>query len=533
MADTILRRMSTWAAALTLDQVPPGIREHAINQVLSTFGALYAGWDSDLGPSLDRAYPLLPGTARVVPTGASAPASHAAMKMAAWSMILDYDDVMLGGHTGHCSVLAPFSIASAGGFSGADVLLAQIVANEIAARINMVCAGGATRGQMATHLHLLGAAAARAKMERLDQDLFAEALGLALSYPSKALYPSFLGSDAKALCAALGVREGMESVDLARQGLRAAASILEGKHGFFAANSRAPAYDFLDGLGQRWHTGTNSYKIYPVCGYLCSAVDAVLQLLQDAPVQVGDIAEVTVWGSVFTVGMDAHSAPYLNGPESRISTLTFSTPFVIASTLLAGEFTPEQLRRCWIADPRVWALAARIRSRHDPVMTRRALTADIPVGAALRRMAKWKAAAFGWNIAGAAFGKHTRWRSGSTYRTLAALAWRAGEQGPFDFSCSTKPLSARVDIRMNNGTRRVAEREIPIGFAGAALAPGELSVRERMRMKFIAAARNAIGNEEAVSLASMTESLEALTAPEMNRWFETALVPSKRLASNA
>ena len=81
--------------------------------------------------------------------------------------------------------------------------MAQIVANEIAARINMVCAVGSTRGQMATHLHLIAAAAARARLEGLDETQFAAALAFALSYPGQALYPAFLGSDAKVLCAAL------------------------------------------------------------------------------------------------------------------------------------------------------------------------------------------------------------------------------------------------------------------------------------------------------------------------------------------
>src|SRR5207237_7914279 len=104
-----------------------------------------------------------------------------------WSTVLDFDDVMLGGHTGHSSVLVPLAIGSTGGRSGAELILAQIVANEVAARINMVCAVGSTRSQMATHLHLVGAAAARAKLERLDEDSFTAALGFALSYPAAAL----------------------------------------------------------------------------------------------------------------------------------------------------------------------------------------------------------------------------------------------------------------------------------------------------------------------------------------------------------
>src|ERR1700682_4946029 len=70
-----------------------------------------------------------PGPARILPPGFAAPVTHAALLMASWSMVLDFDDVMLGGHTGHSSVLVPLAVGSAGGVSGAELILAQIVAN--------------------------------------------------------------------------------------------------------------------------------------------------------------------------------------------------------------------------------------------------------------------------------------------------------------------------------------------------------------------------------------------------------------------
>src|SRR6185436_11726371 len=190
---TALLELASWASALKLAYVPRRVREQAVNQLLSMLAAVYSGYDSDLGAPIERAFAShTSGAARIFPTRVDAPPSHAAMVMASWSMVLDYDDVMLGGHAGHSSVLVPLSMAS--GHSGSMLLLAQIVANEIAARINMVCALGSTRGQMATHLHLIAAAAAKAKLERLDAEEFAAALGFALSYPSQALYPAFLGS---------------------------------------------------------------------------------------------------------------------------------------------------------------------------------------------------------------------------------------------------------------------------------------------------------------------------------------------------
>lgn len=527
MKDSALGHLARWASGLRLEQVPVRVREQAINQVLSTLAAVYSGWDSDLGQPLERAFPSPPsGPARILPTGIAAPAAHAAMLMASWSMVLDFDDVMLGGHTGHSSVLVPFAMASAGGRSGADLVLAQIVANEIAARINMVCAVGSTRGQMATHLHLLGASSARAKLENLDEGKFAEALSFALSYPAQALFPAFLGSDAKALCAGLPVRVGMESVDAVHSGLSAGADLLDDPRGFFATRSRVPVREFLGGLGERWHTETNSFKIYPVCGYLCSALDATLDLVQHHDISPDDVVSVDVWASLFTVAMDAHSAPYLDGPRSCISTLTFSTPFTVASAILAREFSPAQLKRHWIEDPKVWELAARVRSRHDVSLTLKSLKADIPIGAALRRTSRWQAAAFGWSLAATAFGRFGRWRQPATLHLVAGLTAAAGDNRALDFRSSTKPMGARVAIRMSDGRVLSRSVSIPRGFAGARPSEnGGQTVRELMREKFAASAGSVIGAERAAEAARLIEDLESLSPTGVERLFDLACFP--------
>jgi 2-methylcitrate dehydratase PrpD len=531
MGESALRQLARWATRLRLEQIPARVRQQAINQVLSTLAAVYSGWDSDLGPPIARAFPPpAPGPARILPTGVAAPVTHAALLMASWSMVLDFDDVMLGGHTGHSSVLVPLAIGSAGGRSGAELVVAQIVANELAARINMVCAAGSTRGQMATHIHLLGAAAARAKLEALDEDSFTAALSFALAYPAQALYPAFLGSDAKALCAGLPVRVGMEAVDAVRAGLASDVDSLNDPRGFFATRSRAPVREFLGGLGERWHTETNSFKIYPVCGYLCSALDATLDLVMRHHVSPTEVSSVDVWASLFTIGMDNHSAPYLDGPRSRISTLTFSTPFTVASAILARKFSPAQLKRTWIENPKVWELAAKVRSRHDIRLTLEAMTADIPIGAALRYIRRWQAAAFGLSAAATVFGGLGRWRHPATLRLVAGLTAAAGNRSPLDLTKSTKPMGARVEIRLLDGRRLSRSVSIPQAFAGYESSKGDgRSVRDLMREKFVTSASGVIGQEQAARTAALIEDLESLSPAGVTHLLDMAChaVPSQ------
>jgi len=521
--ELVLHTLGRWASGLRLQDVPVPVRQQAIRQVLSTLAAVYSGWDSDLGPSLLLAYPSPgAGSATVVPCGESSSPIHAAMLMASWSMVLDYDDVMLGGHTGHSSVLVPLALASVGNKSGSDILLAQIVANEIAARINMVCALGKTRGQMATHLHLIAAAAAKAKLEGLGAEEFSAALALAISYPAQSLYPAFLGSDAKALCAALGIRAGMEAVDAVRAGLKAAANPLDGPCGFFLGASRVPVREFLGGLGERWHTETNNYKFYPASGYLSAAIEATLELVNRNEIRPDEIASVTVESSLFTVGMDRHSAPYLRGPASCISTLTFSTPFTIASAILAREFGPNHLKRSWIQRPDLWELASRITCSHDFDLTLAAMTADIPIGAALRRVKRWQAAAFGLHAMAMAYGKIRRWSRLSTYRLMMALAKAAGDQGPMSFKNSIKPMGARVTIRMKDGRVMQKKVAIPKGFRGAAM--DDLSLRGLLRDKFLSSAEIVIGRTKALQTMVLIEELEALMPSDVAQLIQAACI---------
>lgn len=516
MAANSLQEMARWASGLSLDQVPVSVREHAKNQVLSMLAAVHSGYSSETGQKLLRAFPSPgEGAGRALPAGNRMPPSHAAFLMAAWSMVLDFDDVMLGGHTGHSSVLVPLGFAEALAASGADLLLAQIVANEIAARINMAVALGAIRGQMASHLHLVGAAAARAKLEGLDAHAMADALGFALSYPARALYPAFLGSDAKALCAAWPLRMGLESVDAVRAGLRGNSRVLDDPRGFINTFAQVPMPEFLGGLGERWHTETNSFKLYPGCGYIDGIIDAVLFLVRRYALTAEQVESVDVYASLFAVGMAAHSAPYLRGAESLVSTLTFSIAYNVACAIIYHDLGPEHLTRAKIQDEQAWQLARRVKVHHDAYLSIGALKADIPVGAALRRAGRLQAFRFALGLGHKALGGGLGPRSLATKLLVAcALAGAAGKRGPLDFTRSEKRIGARVEIRTSDGRRLSKQVDIPAGFAGS----GDWrSMRGLLREKLIKCASPNVAREAADEAADLVERLDDLKADGVRR----------------
>jgi len=515
MSDS-LRRLARWASELRFSDVPEPVVEAAKSQVFSTLGSVHAGYRSDLGGPIQTAFGGSAGSgAHAMPAGIATSPSHAAFLMAAWGVVLDFDDIMLGGHTGHSTVLVPFAYAQPKSASGIDLLLAQITANEITARVNMTVALGPARGQMAAHVHLLGAAAARARLEKLDVEQFAESLGFALSQPPRAMYPGFLGSDAKALCAAWPVRMGLDSVDAVQAGLRGNAAILEQPRGFIDTFARVSVREFLDGFGERWHTATNSIKLYPACGYLNAALDATLSLVRTHDIAASEVESVQVRASIFTVGMDARSSPYLNGARSLISTLTFSVPYTVACALLDRSLSPEHLTRDRIADPRVWELAGKVRVVHDMNHTIGSVLADIPIGAAIKRAPRLGTLRLLLGVGGAGLaGKLLLSDPIGTLRLLRALRKAAGTEQGRDFSRATKQLSATVRIRTTRGQAFEETVTIPRGFAGSA---DQSTLRSLARDKYCTLAAPVIGRTNAMQAADLIDRLEELEAADVQR----------------
>lgn len=496
--------------------IPESVIEAAKSQVFSTLAAVHAGYRSELGGPIRSAFGAAAGDgSHAIPAGIDTSAAHAAFLMASWAVVLDFDDIMLGGHTGHSTVLVPFAYVDAMKGSGKDLLLAQITANEITARVNMAVALGSNRGQMAANVHLLGAAAARAKLEALSVPQFAEALGFALTCPPQALYPGFLASDAKALCASWPIRMGLDAVDAVKVGLRGNTSILDDERGFLARFAKVPVREFLAGLGERWHTATTSIKQYPACGYLNAVLDATSAIVRNYDIDADAIEFVEVRASIFTVGMEAHSASYLKGPDSLISTLTFSTPYTVACAILDRNLSPEHFTRHRIQDPRVWQLAKKVRVVHDMEHTIASLSADIPIGAAIKRARHLGVLRFLLSMGGAPLvGKLLLGHPIGFARLVWTLTKLAGGEEALDFSQSTKRLGASVKLGIRGGQVWEETVAIPRGFAGSG---NWQSLRNLARHKYYVQASPQLGTANTTQAANLIDHLEKLEPTDMQR----------------
>ncbi|WP_255195288.1 MmgE/PrpD family protein [Halorarius litoreus] len=467
-----LERAAEWATNLGYRDPPPEVRRAARAQVQSTVGA--AIWSLDL-PVADEI------AATVAADHGDGPVSFlggdpttvrgACWGNAALSMALDFDDTVLGGHTGHSSVFVPLAVAEAEGVSGRRTLTATIAANEVSARIAAAAAVGPFRGQQTAYIHAVAAAVGRAVVAGDDADTLANALAIALGQPPWPLEPAFLGSDAKVASAADPILTGLTAVTRAREGAVGTTNLLAADGGFLDEFASKPLPEFLTGLSERWHTRALTVKAVPGCAYVIAPVEAALEVRRQFPERDVTIGRVTVAGSLFCTEVNARAEPYVWGPDSTLAALTFSVPYNVASALLRGEHTPRQFTPAALGESRVWKLVQNVSVEHDPAFTMAALESEVPLGAMLRRVGPgvlpYAATTVGPVI---------------TLRHLPTLLKFVRKRPlPDDLSDADKRMGARVTVELDSGEVLSATVDHPTGFAGRTLAEVRATARTKLR----------------------------------------------------
>jgi 2-methylcitrate dehydratase PrpD len=247
----------------------------------------------------------------------------------------DFDDTnfALLGHPSVPLLAAALAAAEAEPADGAAVVLAYVIGFEVSTALGVALnPDHYTRGWHATSsIGTLGCAAAAASVLRLDPTQTRHALGVAASLAS-GLKENF-GSMTKPFHAGHAARNGVFAALVAREGLTASDSALEGRQGYAAAFGQAPlAADAFDALGRRWQVLASgiAVKPYPSCALTHSAIDALLALRERHGLGAEEVAEVEVGVNQVVPDVLRHASPS-NGLERK-----FSMQFCAASALATG-----------------------------------------------------------------------------------------------------------------------------------------------------------------------------------------------------
>ena len=252
------------------------------------------------------------------------------------------------GHIG-CPLLPAILALAPPDLSGKDFLATLAMGYEFGARASVAQHATAPDYHTSGSWGAVTAAAAGARLLRLDAEQTRHALGIAEYHGPRSQmmrcidHPSMVKDGS-----GWGSMAGVSAALLARSGFTGAPSLI---------TETAPAH-WAD-LGQTWHVAAQYYKPWPVCRWAQGPVEALLALRQAHGIAAPDVAAIEI--ETF------HEAVRLAMAEPRLTDeAQYSTSFPCALALVHGDIRPEHLADDALQDPETLRLSRATSMReHD------------------------------------------------------------------------------------------------------------------------------------------------------------------------
>jgi 2-methylcitrate dehydratase PrpD len=301
MTDHPSAALAAFASQLTFADIPPSVVERTVNLYVDWLGSALAGKGARPVESIARfartASGASGGAAEVLIERSRATPYFAAMVNGAASHFVEQDDVHNGSVFHPATVVFPVALALAQetGASGREFIAAAVAGYETGIRVGEFLGRSHykvfhTTGTAGT----LAAAATAGRLLRLTPAQMLDAFGSAGTQASGLWEFLRDAADSKQLHTAMASANGVMAAQLAADGFRGAARILEGEKGMAAGmSSDADPGRLVDRLGERWATIETSFKYYASCRHTHPAADALLAVMREHRLAPADIARVT------------------------------------------------------------------------------------------------------------------------------------------------------------------------------------------------------------------------------------------------
>ena len=370
MTGTVAQALAGKVCALAASDLPDPVRKTCQNLLIDVAGLCVAARNSSYVLSL---------TQSLDPGGACTALGHAETYSAEGAAMLngtaahgeDFDDSFEGGpvHSGAVVVPAVLAACERFGCNGERALLGIAAGVEAMCRLSLVApkrihnAGfhpTAVLGAIASTLSV-------AKTLGLNEGQTADALGIAGSMASGIIEYLADGSWTKRLHAGWAAHSGLHAARMAKEGFVGPNTVLEGEHGLFSgfAGSADGNYsELVNSFGADWHMTRLTFKPYATGTMNQPYVDCALRLAAKgfATEEVAEVLCETAEGYLHRLWepLAAKQRPP-NGYAAK-----FSAPFNVAVAFVTGGAGLEAFGERTVIDPRIRALAAKVRYAVDP-----------------------------------------------------------------------------------------------------------------------------------------------------------------------
>ena len=367
----LARRLAGYAGSLRTADLDSATVERAKVHLLDSLGCGLAAFKE--GPvSTVRELALAGGgnAATIIGTARRATLEWAAFANGAAIRADDINDVYVGRGTGHPSdnIAACLAAAEGAGASGAELLLAIVLAYEIEARF-LDAAYPDNRGWDHPTYALVSGALAAGKLLKLPPEKLAEAINLSLS-GHLAMNQTRLGelSNWKGLAGPEAARAAVFAAQLARAGITGPSPIFEGEAGFFKQVTGPLVIDTqsFGGRGKRFRIHDCFIKSYPAQAQTQTAIPAAAKVAKAA----GDLSRIRAIEvkSTHLGWLMAGSMPERWTPTTS-ETADHSLPYIVARAMIDGTITTASYAPDALRDPKAAGLRKLITVREDASMT--------------------------------------------------------------------------------------------------------------------------------------------------------------------
>jgi 2-methylcitrate dehydratase PrpD len=370
MAQSVAELLVERVAAVSAETLPPEVRSRCEDLLTDVAGLCVAARRADyvraLIASVDGG-----GACTAIGHAGAFNAEDAAMINGAAAHGEDFDDTFEGGpvHSGAVIVPAVLAACERFGRDGRSALLGIALGVEAMCRLSLVApklihkAGFHPTSVLGAMAATLGVSAALGLTRKQSVD----ALGVAGSMAGGIIEYLAEGAWTKRLHAGWAARIGLHAARIAREGFLGPRTVFEGTHGLFFGFAHAAGGDFaaLTGdFGSRWVMTGITFKPYATGTMNQPYIDCALRLARKG-FAAEDIAEVlceTADGYVHRLWepLDSKHRP-ANDYAAK-----FSTPFNIAVAFVTGGAGFEAFADKTVRDPRILALASKVRYVVDP-----------------------------------------------------------------------------------------------------------------------------------------------------------------------
>jgi 2-methylcitrate dehydratase PrpD len=338
----------------SLENLPSDVVNEAKRAVLDTLGCMIAGIDTPLGKNLRelaKRYTDKQGV-KVLGLKPTVTPIMAAMCNGYMANAHDADDGHRRSRLHAGGIIIPTALAAGeeNRSTGRAFLESVIIGFELGHR-----AGMATTAMDTYYGSAMGGtfgAAAAGWLMRLSPDLIVNAMGIAEMHAPNCMLMGWIKARKPPM-----VKEGMGWS--AASGLMSAYMSQSGITGALTLYNGKEEISEIDKMGREWETQRRYYKLYPGCRWTQAPLQTLQALMSEHDVCDKDAKEIKVRIMTNASNLD-------NPAPENMEEAQYSIPFVLAATLVDGEFGPEQMRMEKLTNPAILELAKKVKVEAEP-----------------------------------------------------------------------------------------------------------------------------------------------------------------------